>query len=153
MKHRFLTVEFTIDRCHCLFRKEDAINMSIKEKLSKEEAVRRHRELWNKIAELCTGKFRDYEIKHVALEALGYVNPIEFPDKMCWACEYAINNAIYLHRTNEDVCCSCPIKWETASCYDKGGEYDMWTRYMRDGNYEKAAEMAKVIANLPEKED
>ena len=29
----------------------------------------------------------------------------------------------------------------------------MWTRYMRDGNYEKAAEMARVIANLPEKED
>lgn len=29
----------------------------------------------------------------------------------------------------------------------------MWRRYMRDGNYEQAAEMARVIANLPEKED
>lgn len=128
--------------------------MNSKEKLTKEEAVRRHRELWNKIAELCcTGKFRVYEIKRAALEALGYVDPIEFPDSMCWACEYAINNAIYLHRTNEGVCCSCPIKWKTASCYNTCGEYDMWDRYMRDGNYEKAAEMAKVIANLPEKED
>lgn len=120
--------------------------MSIKEKLTKEEAVRRHREL-------CTGKFRVYNIKYVAFEALGYDDPIEFPDNMCWACEYAINNAIYLHRTNEGVCHFCPLKWKTALCHDKGGEYDMWDRYMRDGNYEKAAEMAKVIANLPEKED
>lgn len=29
----------------------------------------------------------------------------------------------------------------------------MWTRYILDRNYEKAAEMARVIANLPEKED
>lgn len=29
----------------------------------------------------------------------------------------------------------------------------MRTRYMRDGNYEKAAEMARVIANLPEKKE
>lgn len=128
--------------------------MSIKEKLSKEEAVRRHRELWNKIAELCcTGKFRVYNIKYAAFEALGYDDPNEFPDGMCWACEYAINNVIYLHRTNGAACCSCPIKWKTEACYNKGGEYDMWDRYMWDGNYEKAAEMARVIANLPEKED
>ena len=29
----------------------------------------------------------------------------------------------------------------------------MWTRYILDGNYEKAAEIARVIANSPEKED
>lgn len=126
--------------------------------LTKEEAVRRHRELWNKISELCTGELctgevRAYEIKYVALEALGYDDPIEFPDSMCWACEYAINNAIYLHRTNEGICCFCPIKWKTELCHDEGGEYDMWTRYIEDGNYEKAAEIARVIANLPEKED
>ena len=127
--------------------------MSIKEKLTKEEAVRRHRELWNKIAELCTGKFRIYDIKCAAFEALGYDDPIELPDSMCWACEYAIYNALHLHRTNKGICYFCPIKWKTEVCYDKGGENDMWGRYMRDGNYEKAAEMARVIANLPEKED
>lgn len=121
--------------------------------LTKEEAVRRHRELWNKIAELCTGEFRAYEIKYVALEALGYDDPIKFPDSMCWACEYAIYNAIYLHRTNEGKCCFCPLKWKTELCHDEGGEYDMWRRYMWGGNYEKAAEMARVIANLPEKEN
>lgn len=127
--------------------------MSIKEKLSKEEAVRRHRELWNKIAELCTGGFNVGMIKTMALNALGYHDSRDYPTNRCWACEYAINNAIYLHRTNEGVCCSCPIKWKTALCHDKGGEYDMWTRYILDRNYEKAAEMARVIANLPEKED
>ena len=126
--------------------------------LTKEEAARRHRELWNKIAELCTGElctgeFRAYEIKYVALEALGYDDPIEFPYSMCWACEYATNNAIYHHKTNEGICCFCPIKWKTELCHDEGGEYNMWTRYIEDGNYEKAAEIARVIANLPEKED
>ena len=29
----------------------------------------------------------------------------------------------------------------------------MWCRYIQDGNYEKAAEMARVIANLPEKKE
>ena len=132
--------------CHCLFREG-------KEKSKKEEAIRRHRELWNKIAELCTGKFSVYEIKYVAFEALGYDDPDEFPDSMCWACEYATYNAIRLHGTNKGICCFCPIKWKTEVCYDKGGEYDMWGRYMRDGNYEKAAEMARVIANLPEKKE
>lgn len=127
--------------------------MSIKEKLSKEEAVRRHRELWNKIAELCTGGFYISEIKTMALNALGYHDYRDYPTNRCWACEYAIYNAIYLHRTNEGVCCFCPIKWKTERCHDEGGEYNMCTRYIQDGNYEKAAEMARVIANLPEKED
>lgn len=131
--------------------------MSIKEKLTKEEAVRRHRELWNKIAELCTSKdivmgIGD-SIKYMALKSLGYDDPLCAPTNRCWACEYAINNAIYLHRTNEGICCFCPIKWKTELCHDEGGEYDMWTRYIEDGNYEKAAEIARVIANLPEKKE
>ena len=127
--------------------------------LTKEEAVRRHRELWNEIAELCTEShfsscgFSVFKIKSMALNALGYDDPIKFPDSMCWACEYAIYNAIYLRRTNKGICCFCPIKWKTELCYDKDGEYDMWRRYIQDGNYEKAAEMARVIANLPEKKE
>ena len=87
--------------------------------LTKEEAVRRHRELWNKIAELCTEShfsscgFSVFKIKSMALNALGYDDPIKFPDSMCWACEYAIYNAIYLRRTNKGICCFCPIKWKT----------------------------------------
>ena len=121
--------------------------------LTKEEAVRRHRKLWNKIAELCTGGFSVFEIKSMALNALGYHDTFYYPTNRCWACEYAIYNAIHLHRTNKGICCFCPLKWKTELCHDEGGEYDMWDRYMRDGNYEKAAEMARVIANLPEKED
>lgn len=123
--------------------------------LTKEEAVKRHRELWNKIAELCTGGFGFgvFEIKGMALNALGYHDAFYYPASRCWACEYAIYNAIHLHRTNKGICCFCPIKWKTELCHDKGVEYDMWRRYIQDGNYEKAAEMARVIANLPEKED
>lgn len=128
--------------------------MSIKkEKLTKEEAVRRHRELWNKIAELCTGGFGVFEIKDMDLNALGYNDAFYYPTSRYWSCEYAIYNAIHLHRTNKGICCFCPIKWKTELCHDKGGEYDMWTRSILDRNYEKAAEMARVIANLPEKED
>ena len=130
--------------------------------LTKEEAVKRHRELWNKIAELCTGGFSNlplctansvFEIQGMALNALGYHDYRDYPTNRCWACEYAIYNAIYFHRTNEDACCFCPLKWKTELCHDEGGEYYMCSRYIQDGNYEKAAEMARVIANLPEKED
>lgn len=121
--------------------------------LTKEEAVRRHRKLWNKIAELCTGGFGVFEIKGMALNALGYHDAFYYPTNRCWACEYAIYNATHLHGTNKGICCFCPLKWKTELCHDKGGEYDIWRRYMRGGNYEKAAEMARVIANLPEKED
>lgn len=121
--------------------------------LTKEEAVRRHRELWNEIAELCTGGFSVSEIKSMALNALGYHDYRDYPTNKCWACEYAIYNAIHLHRTNKGICCFCPIKWKTELCHDEGGEYDMWSRYILDGNYEKVSEMARVIANLPEKED
>lgn len=78
--------------------------MSIKEKLSKEEAVRRHRELWNKIAELCTGGFNVGMIKTMALNDLGYYDSRDYPTNRCWACEYAKNNAIYLRRNGKSYC-------------------------------------------------
>lgn len=121
--------------------------------LTKEEAVRRHRELWNKIAELCTGGFGVFEIKGMALNALGYHDAFYYPTSRCWACEYAINKAIYLHKCNEDMCHFCPIKWKTTRCHDEGGEYKIWIRHLVVGEFEDAAEMARVIANLPEKED
>ena len=125
--------------------------------LTKEEAVKRHRELWNKIAELCTSKdigMRTGDsIKYIALKSLGYDDPIEIPNSMCWACEYAIYNAIHLHGTNEGICCFCPLKWKTELCYDKSGEYKIWIRHLVVGEFEDAAEMARVIANLPEKKE
>lgn len=123
--------------------------MSIKEKLTKEEAIRRHRLMWNYIAdESARTRTRINKV-----DALIHFRWEKMPFNLCWCCEYAICNTIYLHRTIKDVCCFCPIKWKTELCHDKGGEYDMWRRYIQDGNYEKAAEMARVIANLPEKED
>lgn len=148
--------------------------MSIKEKLTKEEAVRRHRELWNKIAELCTSKDIGMgtgdSIKYIALKSLGYDDPLCAPTNRCWACEYAINKAIYLYAINkaiylhkcnsglkvrilEDMCHFCPIKWKTTQCHDEGGEYEIWIRHLVVGEFEDAAEMARVIANLPEKKE
>ena len=125
--------------------------------LTKEEAVKRHRELWNKIAELCTSKdigMRTGDIvKYIALKSLGYDDPLCAPTNRCWACEYAINKAIYLHKCNEDMCHFCPIKWKTTQCHDEGGEYKIWIRHLVVGEFEDAAEMARVIANLPEKKE
>ena len=71
----------------------------------------------------------------------------------CLACEYAINKAIYLHKCNEDMCHFCPIKWKTTQCHDEGGEYKIWIRHLVVDEFEDAAEMARVIANLPEKKE
>lgn len=119
--------------------------MSIKEKLTKEEAIRRHRLMWNYIADE-TEKTGEPIDKSDALIHFGWE---KIPFNLCWCCEYANQN----YNTLCDLCCFCPIKWKTELCCDKGGEYDMWCRYIQDGNYEKAAEMARVIANLPEKKE
>lgn len=77
-------------------------------------------------------------IKYIALKSLGYDDPLCAPTNRCWACEYAINKAIYLHKCNEDMCHFCPIKWKTTQCHYEGGEYKIWIRHLVVGEFEDA---------------
>ena len=119
------------------------------ERITKEEAVRRHRELWNKIAEMikengCAAyNWNGDYIKLKALDILGYDENIK---NDCWCCEYDI-----LRSTEQNTCKNCPIKWNDQYCYDS--EYRDFCRTLdaKDDD-DEAYRIAKVIANLPEVE-
>lgn len=122
--------------------------------LSKKEAVKKHRELWNKVAELINTKgLKPYmnryhivsaeKIKEDALRELGY-RDYEFPYNSCWCCEYDKQFGNY--------CCSCPIQWRYGDCDGFGSEFHEFQNAcnsMRD--ILDAAEIARIIANLPER--
>ena len=118
------------------------------ESLTKEEAVRRHRELWNKIAEMikengCAAYNWDCDyIKLKALDILGYDKEI---NNSCWCCEYDI-----LQRRGQSPCNKCPIQWYDKYCYNS--EYEDFYLALDDRHDDEAYRIAKVIANLPEVE-
>ena len=110
------------------------------EGLTKEEAVRRHRMLWNYIAD--ESEKRGYPIsKTEAISALWPDLPVDVPIGDCWACEYSIN------------CISCIIKWPGGYCGNTEktiGLYSEWRRAYLRRNIEMVIKLAKEIANLPE---
>lgn len=120
--------------------------------LTKEEAVRRHRELWNKVAEIIERDgLEEYEyecdnIKSAALKELGY-NP-KYVKDLCWCCEF-------IKYENNLSCKMCPIQWSSEECnaYCSEAEFgDFWDE-VENRDEELAYEFAKIIANLPERED
>ena len=131
------------------YKKEENKIKNDKDVLTKEEAVRLHRELWNKIAELIKEngiEKYDYnidKIKKSALEELGYdpKNIYEY----CWCCEY--NNEHGGYR-----CKRCPVEWDNIICSESEfGEF--WYAVEDEESEELAYNIAIKIANLPERED
>lgn len=72
--------------------------MSIKEKLTKEEAIRRHRLMWNYIADE-SARIRTRIGKEDALIHFGWDQNIR---SKCWCCEYASRNY-------NTLCDHCPL--------------------------------------------
>ena len=120
-----------------------------RDELTREEAIRRHRKLWNYIADQTerTGKVID---KTDALVLLwpGTVAVLA----NCWLCEYAGKKCME-H--------ACPICWPGGYCvsrpnekYTNSGLYDLLIQEQKskDPNVKFYAALARVIANLPERE-
>lgn len=117
-------------------------------KWTREEAVKKHRELWNEIANILSGMetrdITDWILKRVALENLGEK---EMPLNNCYCCEYV---QPYDHGNS---CDTCPVKWGCSGefCCDDSefGDFKeaLWFR-----EYDLAREIALGIANLPERE-
>ena len=117
--------------------------------LTKEKAIKEHRAMWLWIADrLENGYTKEVaDLKAEYIEQMGLKGQI-FND--CFCCEYA-----------EGDCLECPVVWgsegsarsffcerdEVCSCAWSNAQY-----YSRLGAYKKAAEIARQIANLPEKE-
>lgn len=124
--------------------------------LTREIAVEKHRELWNKIAEImdekanedpteCDGKkLRDLELKKMAMLRLTGVKRIK---NNCYACEY--DDQFY----SADECSHCPFIWGNnpeLACYE--AEYEYFKNALYIESFKRAREIALEIANLPERE-
>lgn len=115
--------------------------------LTKEEAIKRHRMMWNWIA-YETLRREEFVTKQEAIEHFGW-DESKMIDR-CWCCT---------HTRKDGSCEGCPIQWPGGKCCDglnrRFGLYNEW-RHMKwnpDSDYKKAADLAYQIANLPERED
>ena len=120
--------------------------------MTKQEAVAKHRKLWNEIADMIDRgeRYGVIDLKREALNNLGEENDIY---NNCYCCEYA-----------RMYCSNCPVVWNNEDsrcrfmCETGSYEYDEnnseWLNFMyaiKDGYYDLAAKVAREIANLPEK--
>ena len=136
--------------------------------LTKEEAISYHRKMWNWIADRLedhNGTKKDiFQYKEKYIEK-------NFPDKFvynhCFCCQYA------KQQVDDDIrnfCIYCPLLWGTESETDgffcEQGNYDipiedlslfdygLWIyadKLAKNGYHSEAAEIARQIANLPER--
>lgn len=110
--------------------------------LTREQAIENHRKMWHWIADETEKREEkvikeDYFKEHPELE-VPYLN--------CYCCEYNIQN----HRNfcNE----KCIIAWSDDGCfYHCKSEYSKWVYENID--VLRAANLARQIANLPERSD
>lgn len=112
--------------------------------MTREEAIKKHRELWHWIADehrrrksVLVQKFENPEVAKKA------------PANDCWLCEYVK----HLEKDSPRSGCDCPIKWgeNIKYCASIGSPYLKWNN-LYGSNYEDLAKLADIIAELPERE-
>lgn len=113
-------------------------------RLSKKEAIRRHRLMWNWIADetIRGGRLVD---KREAFEHFGWdSNNVTL---QCWCCEYKY--------THPGHCANnCILVWPGAGCVvGSATETALFSAWCTTKNPEKSAALARRIAELPERED
>lgn len=147
--------------------------------LIREEAIRRHRLMWNWMAderEKGNPVTKKDAFKHFGWNIYDAVS-------LCWCCEYA-KNLWQKDETDEEkhFCDFCPLDWSggeniiraTCTCIDipsnlviegslpvsMPGLYDLWVEYsnlIQNDCYKpdvgKTVTIARTIANLPEKKE
>lgn len=126
-------------------------------KLTRAQAIQWHRRMWSWIAE------KSLEEKRVVTKdefIQQHIEPLHERDihNECFCCEYAIQLRNRLGH-NGYMCSFCPLEWESSQtkfmCVDgeyfddSQGLYGQW-ELMTDRDYEAAAEIARLISNLPE---
>lgn len=128
--------------------------------LTKEEAIKRHRMMWNWIAE---ETLRQHRIV-TEDDAIDHFN-WDYISLHCWCCEYALKRlrkALSQGPFIGNKCIFCPIKWSETDSFCVGvlSPYREWKRVIDkldpfvDDWYDMqdAARFAREIANLPERE-
>ncbi len=115
-------------------------------KLTRKQAIRNHRKMWNWIAD-------ETEKRDVKVKKADYFRENGITDEpytLCYCCEFARQLAFKVKE-----CIFCPIKWgdnANATCCDGCKIFLKWITSSagdKDGN--SSAQLAREIANLPEK--
>lgn len=112
--------------------------------LTKSKAIANHRKMWRWIAE----ETLKQERKVKKLEYFKAHGITDVPVNLCYCCEYGLDTG---------ACPDCPIEWggkygtciDRDSCNDFKGLYVLWWKEL---DYIKAAELARQIAELTERE-
>lgn len=110
-------------------------------KITKKEAIKNHRKMWNWIANrLELGEYvdkKDYFKRH---------GIITRPSCLCYACEYSDQFR------DKMPCEKCPIDWgktedgKSRSCTNN---HSLYLQYIVEGDLKKRAKLARQIARLP----
>lgn len=138
------------------------------EELTREEAIRRHRLMWNWIADE-TEKTGEPIGKHDAFIHFGWARSEALSS--CWCCEWVCENwKLDSDKFDfESACSSCPLDWSNgekkilkATCskimsnegHINAGLFEQWYFGTNRGKDPiEAARIARIIGNLPEKKE
>lgn len=110
--------------------------------MTREEAIANHRKLWNWLAD-------ETERRRSVVGPSAYFNAIGVPEgDRPFLYDYCCG---YDNIVGNGNCNSCPIEWPTGKCWYKNGLHTQWSHTGGDwgGDWRKAAELARRIANLP----
>lgn len=131
--------------------------------ITREEAIRKHREMWSWIAEQYENG-SDVRVNHLKVKFIREHYPNDYPDSSCYCCEHAgraLNSVICGSKYNN--CERCPLEWPSTYCefmclhktdelnFDGLYEQCVCQSHPYIANYKKAATIAREIANLPER--
>lgn len=135
--------------------------------LTKEECVRRHRLLWNYVADqiLEQGKV-PWNYKRKAFEHFGWSVPIGSIFSYCWGCYYnrmkrleMVDDPKHINESEVNDCPYCPyclFNWTSDGNNFCGQHNTLFGRFMDSmaiDNWENAARIAREIANMPVREN
>lgn len=121
--------------------------------LTREQAIAEHRKMWRWIAEETEKqkqrvRKQEYLVKHGYYDYLGNI-----PLNDCFLCDYTFQEGL-------PDCSLCLLDWDSEQedymCERKSenedGYYCKWYS-TSDNNWQRAAKLAKIIAELPERKE
>ena len=132
--------------------------------LTKEECVRRHRLLWNYVADQILEQEKVlWNCQRKACEHFGWYVPIGSIFNCCWGCYYnsmkcleMVDDPKHIKESEVNTCPYCLFNWtsdENNFCSKHNTLFDRFMRSKLVDNWEEAARIAREIANMPVRED
>lgn len=132
--------------------------------LTKEECVRRHRLLWNYVADqFLEQENASSDYKRRAFEHFGWSVPIGSIFSYCWGCYYncmkrleMVDDPKHIKESKVNTCPYCLFNWtsdENNCCFANNTLFDRFLNSMVANKWENAARIAREIANMPVREN